>query len=95
MKNPNSKMFGRKNDLNPFDDETGIEFLTTKNDSSLFLFGSHNKKRPHNIVMVSTHQHSSQSVAHHAVTTAAAADFKLACTLHAVNCRDGRLMATY
>jgi ribosome production factor 2 len=53
MKNPNSKMFGRKNDLNPFDDETGIEFLTTKNDSSLFLFGSHNKKRPHNIVMVS------------------------------------------
>jgi ribosome production factor 2 len=53
MKKPNSKMFGRKNDLNPFDDETGIEFLTTKNDSSLFLFGSHNKKRPHNIVMVS------------------------------------------
>jgi ribosome production factor 2 len=64
MKNPNSKMFGRKNDLNPFDDETGIEFLTTKNDSSLFLFGSHNKKRPHNIVMVSTHQHVLRNLLH-------------------------------
>ncbi|KAG5190971.1 brix domain-containing 1 [Tribonema minus] len=51
MKKPFSRMLGRRNDLTPFDDETGIEFLTTKNDSSLFLFGSHNKKRPNNIVL--------------------------------------------
>lgn len=29
-----------------------MEFLTTKNDTSLFAMGSHTKKRPHNIVLV-------------------------------------------
>ena len=41
----------RKNKMLPFEDEQPLEFLAHKNDASLFMFGSHNKKRPHNIVM--------------------------------------------
>ena len=28
-----------------------MEFYCKKNDSSLFMLGNHNKKRPHNIIM--------------------------------------------
>lgn len=35
----------------PFEDETGIEFFSTKADASLFMYGSHSKKRPNNIVI--------------------------------------------
>uniref|UniRef100_A0A671TZC5 Ribosome production factor 2 homolog n=1 Tax=Sparus aurata TaxID=8175 RepID=A0A671TZC5_SPAAU len=31
----------------PFEDSTSLEFFSKKTDSSLFLFGSHNKKRDH------------------------------------------------
>jgi ribosome production factor 2 len=52
LKAPNVKMLSKKNDLHPFEDEQKIEFLTSKNDTSLFLVGSNTKKRPNNIVMV-------------------------------------------
>lgn len=45
-------MFSKKNDINPMEDETSAEFLMSKNDCALFLFGSHNKKRPNNLVLV-------------------------------------------
>ena len=50
LKKPFAKHFSRKNDIRPFEDASSIEFFSTKNDASLFAFGSHNKKRPHNIV---------------------------------------------
>ena len=30
---------------------TKLEFFCKKNDSSLFMLGNHNKKRPHNIIL--------------------------------------------
>lgn len=50
-KKPLSSLYKRKNIMRPFDDETGIEFFLHKSDSSLFVFGSHSKKRPDNIIM--------------------------------------------
>ncbi|CAM9850511.1 unnamed protein product, partial [Phaeothamnion confervicola] len=52
LKSPDALMLTRKNDLNPFEDATSLEFLMGKNhDSSLFAFASHNKKRPNNLVL--------------------------------------------
>ncbi|CAM9610622.1 unnamed protein product [Ectocarpus sp. 6 AP-2014] len=51
LKSPDAVMFSKKNDTNPMEDETSAEFLMSKNDCSLFCFGSHNKKRPNNVVL--------------------------------------------
>jgi len=41
----------RKNVLpTPFESETSLEFYSNKSDCSLFVYGSHSKKRPHNLV---------------------------------------------
>jgi len=50
LKKPNSTMFHRKNILRPFENQTSLEFFSQKNDTSLMVFGSHSKKRPHNLV---------------------------------------------
>ncbi|KAF7650536.1 hypothetical protein LDENG_00123840 [Lucifuga dentata] len=36
--------------MRPFEDSTSLEFFSKKTDCSLFLFGSHNKKRPNNLI---------------------------------------------
>ncbi|KAL0585778.1 hypothetical protein ABG067_004501 [Albugo candida] len=46
-----SKMLNKRNDFHAFENESHIEFLTQKNDTSLFLVGSHTKKRPQNCVL--------------------------------------------
>lgn len=51
LKNPCSKLFSKKNNIVPFDDDTSLRFLCEKNDCSMFGFASHNKKRPHNLVL--------------------------------------------
>lgn len=51
IKKPHSTFLSKKNDLLPFGDETKIEFLADKNESAHFVFGSHNKKRPNNMIM--------------------------------------------
>ncbi|TDH67297.1 hypothetical protein CCR75_000721 [Bremia lactucae] len=51
IKAPFAKFMGKKNDIHVFDDENKVEFLTQKNDASLFIVGSHTKKRPNNIVL--------------------------------------------
>lgn len=50
---PHSKLLSKKNQIVSFSTEgqQSIEFLTTKNDAALFAMGSHNKKRPHNLLM--------------------------------------------
>jgi len=42
---------GKKEKKRPFEDITGIEQLGAKTDASLFVYGSHNKKRKHNFVI--------------------------------------------
>lgn len=50
LKEPECKFLGKRNPLYAFEDETSIEFLCQKNDCSLFVLGTHNKKRPHNLI---------------------------------------------
>jgi len=54
---PNSKMLNKTNPILPFEDTSSLEFLMTKNDSSLFALGSHNKKRPNNLILGRTFDH--------------------------------------
>ncbi|KAJ1968938.1 rRNA-binding ribosome biosynthesis protein rpf2 [Dispira parvispora] len=51
LKKPDAVYFSKKNEILPFEDDTKLEFLTQRNDTSLFLLGTHSKKRPHNLVM--------------------------------------------
>lgn len=57
IKSPFSKHFSRKNDIRPFEDASSLEFFANKNDASLFAFGSHNKKRPDNLVIGRTYDY--------------------------------------
>ena len=50
LKQPDSIMMTRKNEILPFEDENSLEFLMKKNESSLFCYASHNKKRPNNLI---------------------------------------------
>jgi len=53
VRQPDAKLLGKNNVISPFEDEgqRSLEFLTTKNDCSLFALASHNKKRPNNLVL--------------------------------------------
>jgi len=51
LKKPDGVHLKKKNATRPFEETTTIEFLSLKNDASLFLFGSHSKKRPNNLVL--------------------------------------------
>jgi len=53
VQSPHAKLLSKNNMIVPFDDagQQSLEFLTTKNDSSLFALASHNKKRPNNLVL--------------------------------------------
>jgi hypothetical protein len=47
-------MMQKKNEMHPFEDAGSLEFLSQKNDCSLFVFGNNSKKRPNNLVFVSS-----------------------------------------
>merc|ERR1711990_1314754 len=51
IKQPNCVMYKKKNIVRPFEDVSSIEFFSQKSDAALFAFGSHNKKRPDNLVI--------------------------------------------
>ncbi|CAD5117280.1 DgyrCDS6068 [Dimorphilus gyrociliatus] len=50
LKKMNSVLYKKKNITRPFEDTSSVEFFSQRSDSSLLLFGSHSKKRPHNLV---------------------------------------------
>ena len=58
LSKPNCKSLSKKNDINPFEDPNSLEFLGSKNDCGIFVFGSHTKKRPNNLVIVSLFSYS-------------------------------------
>lgn len=51
LKKPCAKLFTKRNMTRPFQDPSSVEFLCKANDSSLFSYVSHSKKRPQNLVM--------------------------------------------
>uniref|UniRef100_V9KUK6 Ribosome production factor 2 homolog n=1 Tax=Callorhinchus milii TaxID=7868 RepID=V9KUK6_CALMI len=51
LKKPNAVLYKKKNITRPFEDQTSLEFFSRKSDCSLFAFGSHNKKRPNNLII--------------------------------------------
>jgi ribosome production factor 2 len=57
LRQPLAKKFSKKNAIHPFEDATSLEFFSEKNDSSLLVFGSSTKKRPHNLTLVRTFGH--------------------------------------
>lgn len=52
---PNLVHLRRTNEVFPFEDPNSLEFLTSKNDCSLFALASHSKKRAHNLVLGRTY----------------------------------------
>lgn len=50
LKKPLTKKFSKKNEIRPFEDASQLEFFSEKNDSSLIVFSTHNKKRPNTLV---------------------------------------------
>jgi ribosome production factor 2 len=52
---PNSTLFTKKNEILPFENHEGLEFLMDKNDCSLFAFVNSTKKRPNNLTIGRTH----------------------------------------
>ncbi|KAK2582630.1 hypothetical protein KPH14_004912 [Odynerus spinipes] len=57
LKKPDIQMMHKKNDILPFEDVTTIEKFSSKLNAPLFIFGSHNKKRPHNLVFGRMYEH--------------------------------------
>mmetsp|Transcript_45570 Transcript_45570/g.102903 ORF Transcript_45570/g.102903 Transcript_45570/m.102903 type:complete len:346 (-) Transcript_45570:142-1179(-) len=52
LRKPFGKLMQRKNpNMHPFEDDTSLEFLSQKNDCSLFAVANHSKKRPHNLTL--------------------------------------------
>ncbi|GAA5903869.1 rRNA-binding ribosome biosynthesis protein RPF2 [Sporobolomyces salmoneus] len=52
LKKPHSITFSKSNLIRPFEDAASLNFWSSKNDASLFLIGTHTKKRPHGLVWV-------------------------------------------
>ncbi|KAE8745911.1 Ribosome production factor 2 [Frankliniella occidentalis] len=51
LKKPDAVMLSQKNDILPFEDASFLEQSGKKRDANLFIFGSHTKKRPNNLII--------------------------------------------
>eukprot|EP00052_Salpingoeca_macrocollata_P025440 m.231827 g.231827 ORF g.231827 m.231827 type:complete len:321 (+) comp22434_c0_seq2:2048-3010(+) len=54
---PFSTLFSRKHDIRPFENAVDLENMSDQHDVSLIVLGTHNKKRPDNIVFVRMFNH--------------------------------------
>ncbi|KAI1764255.1 Brix-domain-containing protein [Hypoxylon sp. FL1150] len=54
LRQPLAKKFTKKNAIHPFEDPASLEFFSEKNDTSLIVFGSTSKKRPHTLTLART-----------------------------------------
>ncbi|XP_029676467.1 ribosome production factor 2 homolog [Formica exsecta] len=57
LKKPNAQMMQKKNDILPFENIVPIEKFASKYEAPLFMMASHNKKRPHNLIMGRMYEH--------------------------------------
>lgn len=57
LKKPEAKKFSKKNEIRPFEDASQLEFFSEKNDASLMVFSTHNKKRPNTLVFARFFNH--------------------------------------
>lgn len=60
LKKDSAVKYTRRNDsINPFETggDTSLDFFSLKTDCSLFIYGSHSKKRPNNLVMGRMYDH--------------------------------------
>lgn len=51
LKKPDAKLLSKKNNVTIFENPTPVENFCRKHESSLFVMGSHSKKRPDNVVV--------------------------------------------
>jgi ribosome production factor 2 len=57
LKKPDATNFSKKNDIHPFEDVSSLEFFAEKQDASLFVVGTHNKKRPNHLTFARMFDH--------------------------------------
>jgi len=57
LKKPDATNFAKKNIIHPFEDSSSLEFFSEKQDASLFVVGSHSKKRPNNLTFARMFDH--------------------------------------
>lgn len=51
LKNQACVRLSKRNDIRPFENAQSIEMFSDKNEASLFIIDSHNKKRPHHLTI--------------------------------------------
>ena len=57
LKMPHSTKFTKRNDIRPFEDTASLSFISQKSDASLFVLGSHSKKRPNQLCFIRMYNH--------------------------------------
>lgn len=57
LKKPHAVNFTKKNQIHPFEDPSNLQFFSQKNDASLFVIGTHSKKRPHTLTFARMFDH--------------------------------------
>ncbi|ODQ44150.1 hypothetical protein PICMEDRAFT_13900 [Pichia membranifaciens NRRL Y-2026] len=73
LKKPFIKRFTKKNSILPFEDSSSLEFLSEKNDASLLVLSTNNKKRPNNLTFIRTFDYKVYDM----IELQAMADYKL------------------